>query len=363
MKPHFREKGPYTYYLEERLRQVVRIYQDMFAEEIALNFLNEVVFQIKKKIQSNPSWEPQFLVYVALGYTLFNHYQKAIDLSLYAQEQTKRYSKDVPANYKLFESLLKSYLMNWYLSTENFSKYEELLEENVNENPSSGGHGYLKLKKYEKAKACFKNTISEMDYDRAFIYELLNLCNKKLNMDGSKYLEKALEVYENNNPQNNLDTRINELRIFRVKDALFGFDHQRHSVFLDELKMKELVTEKDRSPCSLIFYLGLMGMCYYKIGEMEKSFRCFDKKHLIDILYDDICEPDRTEFNRFIHEELFLNEKYKDKYGKRNSRDPLLEYLFTDDDFIKYVHKSKKEYFKEGIQSDPNEVICVFDLF
>jgi len=368
MHPSFKKGGRISHYLIRDIGSVVRLYTTIFANDIAKSFLNSVILKVKENLGDNVSWEPQFFSDVAIFYTFIDCYNDAIELNLFAYELTKRYSKNLPKNYRLVEENLYNNLSKWYLILNQFDKSEKWISQYSDSSPEFAGYNYLKMKNYTRARELFNSSIEGKSNYRPFLYELVNFCDLKINNKKNlMYLEKALTRYENYNPKSHPDIGLNILRTYRVRDSIYGLEKERYLSFIDDLKRKCIFKDRKYSPYPLTFYFCMIGICYLKLGDKEFAFKSFDKTREIKKAESCVdaweCEPEYFEVNKYLNEEMILLELYDDKYRKIGTPEQILQLLFTDEEITKYSGQSKKEYFNQGIQADRGEAGAIIKTY
>lgn len=350
-----------SHFLTEPIGNVIRKYREIYAIEVSKNLLDSVVSKIKSNLTNEVTWEPQFFADVAIYYTFSDNYEEAINLILFAYDLIKRYSDDVPANFKIVEGNSDSHLIEWNIVINNYDESKKWLLKIEEKALDYAGLQYIKLKEYDMAKKCFEKSIPNKPHDLPFYLELINFCDIKLkNEINLESLEKAKQIYKKNKPKNHPDLGINKLRISRINSYLKGFDRKIYESLINELKEKALFKEDSFSPYPLTFIFGLMGVCYLKLNNREFAIKSFEKIKEIEKAEKFVegweCEPDYFFFYDYIKEEMILNEIYTDKYEYIRSPNDILNYVFTDDEFIKFIGKTKKEYFQKGIQGEPGEI-------
>ncbi|MBA3045083.1 MAG: hypothetical protein KKH41_00270 [Candidatus Thermoplasmatota archaeon] len=358
-------RGRGSYFLLRDVYKLTQHYQKTKEFELGVSLLDTFVEKVKENIGEKVYWEPQVLADIAVAYTYFNEYQKAIDLSLYANESTNKYQDDVPINFKLVEGNLFANLKDWYIVINDFDNFEKWAFKQIEEHPEYVkflGFDYLKFKMYDKAKECFSKPIPSQYplYDLSYYNELINFCEMKQNNPMKKDLLKmAIEGYQNKKSFAWLDTITeglghnvgfvcNRLRISRIQDLLSGYDENRYLEIIKDLE--EMIINSDDEPEeSSVLYRNLIGMCYLRMNDKKKAFETFNKSReiLIENIDDFVFEPWGDQLIEYIGEEMIFKEIYHNKLWRIASTDEILNYHYTDDEVFEYSGMSKEDYIKK----------------
>ena len=359
-----------AFHLQQTIREIILFfyYRKVSGEDAVKSLVDTVVEEIKSGVGEEITWEPQVLSYLTEDYGSLGFQREAIELGLYALELTKRYSEDTPQTYRLREDVMRRNFIDWYLIVGEYDECEKWFPKTINRSSIFAsifaGHQYLKMKKYEKAKACYEESIADVSHKWAFTHELIDLCDRRLGNDSNKeLLRHALEIYEQSEPDGFMDEHISNLNILRVKDSLEGVVEGRYSSLIDELNRESLTENTTLSLIPITFHLYLVGVCYLRIGDREKAFRLFDR--VVKIERDDrftfswTAEPEYSDFYDGVVGDMRLRELYDEKFHVVRYPKDVLKFEFTDEEFETFTRMTKKEHLEEGAQSELDEVSAI----
>ena len=377
MNPHLLKSGNIADVITRLIGEIGHYYQKIYTGEAAKKLLDSIVFDVKSKIKSSVSWEPQFFARIAIYYSLLNYFEEAINVNLFAKKLTEKYSEDVPLNWRYgVDHVFNTSIPNWYLKLNKYNECEKWILKNHDKNPQHAAFLHLKMKNYEKAKKYFINHINKYQGLRkdgwSYLCELINFCDiKSGNEINEYYLKQALEGCKKESDVVKAyglpNIGMNKLRIFRVKDSLFGFDKQRYISFIDEIKETQVFKEKKFFVFPLTYYFSMMGICYLKIGDRENAFKSFKIIFDIEKGMGESClggwhnEMEYFDYIGYISEEMGFQEIFIENIRDKNPIKYLMKYYFSEEEFKKYCFKGKKEYFQEGIQGEPGELRSISD--
>lgn len=350
-------------HLKQTIHEIILYfyYQKIKGEDAVKGLLDSVVAELKSSIGEDITWEPQYLFYLAEDYASQGFHKNAIELGLYAVELAKRTSADTPKDYRLREEIMRLSFVDWYLIVGDFDECEKWLPTTGEYYSVFAGHQYLRMKKYEKAKECYEESITDESHKWSFGYELMDLCDRRLgNETNQELLRHALEAYEQREPKGFMDEYISRLAVLRVKDSLEGVKEDRYLSLINELNRESLTEDTTLSLIPMTFYLYLIGLCYLRMGDREKAFKSFDRVIKIEredrFTWNWTAEPDYLDFYDSVKGEMLLRELYDDRFRVVRFPKDVLKFEFTEEEFKTFTRRTKKEHLEEGVQGEPDEV-------
>jgi tetratricopeptide (TPR) repeat protein len=364
MDPRFKKGGRISFRLEQPIQQIILLFDKIDGKDAAKNLVDLAVSEVKSRIGKEITWEPQFFSDIAVNYGNLGYCEEAIKLSLYSIELAKGYGSDLPQNYRFSEENMRHNLIEWYLIVGDFDECEKWLPTKGEGHSVYAGHQYLRMKRYEKAKECYEESITGESHKWSFGYELMDLCDRRLgNETNQELLRYALETYEQREPKGFMVEYISRLDVLRVKDSLEGVKEDRYLSLIDELNRESLTEDTTLSLIPITFYLYLIGLCYLRIGDREKAFKSFDRVVKIEredrFTWNWTAEPDYSDFYDRVCGEMLLRELYDERFRVARFPKDVLKFEFTDEEFETFTRRTKKEHLEEGVQGEPDEIMAI----
>lgn len=364
MDPRFKKRGRISVRLQQPIQQMILLYEKIDGKDAAKNLVDLAVSEVKSKIGKEITWEPQFFSDLAVNYGNLGYCEEAIKLSLYSIELSKECGSDLPYNYRFSEENMRHNLIEWYLIVGDFDECEKWLPTKGKHYSGFAGHQYLMMKKYEKAKECYEESITDESHRWSFGYELMDLCDRRLgNETNQELLRHALEAYEQREPKGFMDEYISRLAVLRVKDSLEGVKEDRYLSLINELNRESLTEDTTLSLIPMTFYLYLIGLCYLRMGDREKAFKSFDRVVKIEredrFTWNWAAEPDYLDFYDRVGGEMLLRELFDERFRFARYPKDVLKFEFTDEEFEAFTGRTKKEHLEEGVQGERDEVMAI----